>query len=78
MAQPKKKWADFTPGQRTAIVIAGAAELVLTTVALVDLARRSPAAVRGPKAIWVVGCVVQPVGPIAYLAFGRRSTSNRL
>jgi hypothetical protein len=78
MAKPKKKWADFTPAQRAAIVVGAAVELVLTSVALVDLARRSPAAVRGPKVMWVAGCVVQPVGPIAYLAVGRRSTSNRL
>jgi hypothetical protein len=27
---------------------------------------------RGPKQLWLVGCFVQPVGPIAYLALGRR------
>jgi hypothetical protein len=30
--------------------------------------------VRGPKPLWVLGSVVQPVGPIAYLVFGRRSS----
>ena len=41
-------------------------------VALVDLARRPKALVRGSKRRWALVCFVQPVGPIAYLAFGRR------
>jgi hypothetical protein len=73
MAKQKKTWSDFTTGQRAVIVAAGAVEVVLTTVALLDLARRPAAMVRGPKPLWLAGCVVQPVGPIAYLALGRRS-----
>ena len=72
----KRKWSDLTTGQRTAIVAAGTIEVVLTTVALVDLARRPTAAVRGPKALWALGCFVQPVGPVAYLVFGRRSAAS--
>ena len=53
--------------------MAGAAvEVVLTTVALVDLARRPAAQVRGNKALWALGCFIQPVGPVAYLTVGRR------
>ena len=53
--------------------MAGAAvEIVLTTTALVDLARRPADQVRGSKALWALGCFVQPVGPVAYLALGRR------
>jgi Phospholipase_D-nuclease N-terminal len=70
----KKRWSDFSEGQRAAILVGTAIEVVLTTVALADLARRSRAQVRGPKSLWVLGCIVQPVGPIAYLAFGRRSS----
>ena len=51
-----------------------AIEVVLTTVALADLARRPRTQVRGPKPLWVLGCIVQPLGPIAYLAIGRRSS----
>jgi hypothetical protein len=69
----KKQWSDFSGGQRAAILVASAIEVVLTTVALADLARRPRAQVRGPKSLWVLGCVVQPFGPIAYLAAGRRS-----
>ena len=70
----RKRWADFSTPQRVAIVVACAVEVTLTSIALADLARRSTSDVRGPKALWVLGCVVQPVGPIAYLVLGRRST----
>ncbi|ANI42905.1 membrane protein [Mycolicibacterium vaccae 95051] len=39
---------------------------------LVDLARRPASTVRGSKALWRTLSVVQPVGPLAYFAFGRR------
>ena len=45
----KRSWEDLTPRQRAAIVAGGAVELVITTVALVDLARRPKRLVRGPK-----------------------------
>jgi hypothetical protein len=70
----KKRWSDFSEGQRAAILVGTAVEVVLTTVALSDLARRPRAQVRGPKPLWVLSCVVQPVGPIAYLVGGRRSS----
>ncbi len=42
-------------GQRAAIVAGAAVELVLTTTALVDRARRPAAQVRGSKALWALG-----------------------
>lgn len=72
----KKKWAELTSGQQAAIVVAGAVEVVLTALALADLARRPRAQVRGPKLLWGAGCFVQPVGPVAYLALGRRRSSR--
>jgi Phospholipase_D-nuclease N-terminal len=69
----RKRWSDFSRGQRAAIIVGSAIEAVLTSVALADLARRQRAQVRGPKALWALACVVQPAGPVAYLAFGRRS-----
>jgi hypothetical protein len=68
----KKRWEDLTDGQKAAIVVLGAVEVVLTVVALRDLARRPSAQVRGPKVLWAGGCFVQPVGPVAYLGLGRR------
>lgn len=68
----KRSWEDLTPRQRAAIVAGGAVEVVITAVALVDLARRPKRLVRGRKRWWLTGLAVQPFGPIAYLAFGRR------
>jgi hypothetical protein len=70
--QQRKRWSEMSSGQRAAIVAGAAVELVLTTTALVDLARRPASQVRGSKALWALGCFVQPVGPVAYLAVGRR------
>jgi hypothetical protein len=66
------KWRDLTDRQKAVLVAGAAVEIVLTAVALTDLARRPSAQVRGPKALWAFGCIVQPVGPVAYLVAGRR------
>ena len=71
MSRQRKKWTDLTPLQQKAIVAGGAVEVVLTAVALRDLARRPASDVRGPKWLWVLAFVVQPFGPIAYLIRGR-------
>lgn len=65
------KWSELTTTQKRLIYVAGAAESVLTTAALRDLARRPSGQVRGPKVLWVLGFFVQPVGPLAYFAVGR-------
>ena len=67
----RKKWEDLSPNSQRAVVALGIAEAVLTAYSLFDLAQRDSEAVRGPKALWVAGVFVQPVGPIAYLLFGR-------
>lgn len=67
-----RRWSELTDTQQKAILAAAAVELLLTTIALVDLAKRPAAQVRGPKQLWALGCFVQPVGPIAYLKLGRR------
>lgn len=68
----KRKWSDLTVAQKRIIYVAGAAEVVATAAALRDLARRPADQVRGPKAAWVVAFFVQPVGPLAYFAAGKR------
>jgi hypothetical protein len=72
MTGQKKSWNDLTPAQRRMVVAGGAVELVLTTWAASDLRRRPTDQVRGPKAAWAMAFAVQPLGPIAYLAVGRR------
>jgi hypothetical protein len=68
----KKTWSDLTPTQRKVVVVAGVVEVALTTWCLRDLKQRPASLVRGPKALWAPALSVQPVGPIAYLVWGRR------
>ena len=70
------QWSDLSPRQKTAIVLGGIAELVMTTLALTDLARRPARQVRGSKPLWLVSFVVQPIGPIFYFLVGRRPTTR--
>jgi hypothetical protein len=70
----RKRWSDLTGRQHAVVLVAASIELALTATALVDLVRRPASQVRGPKALWALGCFVQPVGPIAYLLRGRRPT----
>jgi hypothetical protein len=71
----KKSWSDLSAAQQKVIIAAGAAEAVITTVAVVDLIRRPKARVRGPKVLWLLTFAVQPVGPLAYLKKGRRAAA---
>ena len=68
----KKQWRDLTAQQQRGIVVAGLVEVVLTSLAVRDLVRRPPSQVRGPKPLWLLSFVVQPVGPVGYLLVGRR------
>jgi hypothetical protein len=72
MTRDKKKWSDLSPTQQRAIIAGGAVEVVLTGIALRDLAKRPAGEVRGRKWQWVLAFTVQPFGPIAYLLRGRR------
>lgn len=67
-----KEWSDLSERQRGVVVALATVETVLTVMALVDLVKRPAGQVRGPKAAWALACFVQPVGPVAYLGWGRR------
>ena len=71
-----RRWSEMGPGQRAGVLIVGSVELALTVTALVDLIRRPADQVRGDKRLWALGVFVQPVGPIAYLAWGARGSST--
>ncbi len=68
----KKSWSDLTPTQKKLVVVAGIAEAAMTTWCLRDLKGRPAEMVRGPKVLWIPAMSVQPVGPIAYLVWGRK------
>jgi hypothetical protein len=72
----KKRWSELSPEARTAIVVGGVLEVIVTSVALRDLRRRPRGDVRGWKPLWLLGFAVQPVGPLLYLFVGRRHTSD--
>ena len=76
LERKKVRWSDLSPRQQTAIVLGGIAELVMTTIALADLARRPAKQLRGSKLVWLVTFVVQPVGPILFLLVGRRPAAR--
>jgi hypothetical protein len=65
------KWRDMSRWQQAAVATLAVTEIVLTTRAALDLARRNSAAVRGPKVLWWPVLTVQPFGPVAYLKWGR-------
>jgi hypothetical protein len=75
-SRTKRRWSDFSRQQQTAIVLGAIAELIMTTVALRDLARRPATQVRGRKLPWVFACFVQPIGPVLYFLVGRRHTAR--
>ena len=71
----KKSWSEYSPAAKAAMVVGAVAELVVTSIALRDLTRRPASAVRGPKMLWRLGLLVQPVGSPLYLLFGRRNSA---
>jgi hypothetical protein len=69
----QRKWAELSTPQRVGVVVGAAVQLALQAWVMRDLRRRTPAEVRGPRWAWAGAALVNPVGPLAYLAVGRRS-----
>ena len=67
-----KSWSDMTPMQKKIVVVAGIAEVALTSWCAKDLKARPAELVRGPKLLWAPALSIQPFGPIAYLVWGRK------
>lgn len=71
----KQKWHALTPVQRKLLVVGSAIDTAAKTAAIVDLARRPAAQIRGPKWLWATALpVVNSAGilPAAYFLLGRR------
>jgi hypothetical protein len=71
----RRRWSDLDEGTRRLILVGGAVEAVLKTVALVDLRRRPAAQVRGRKWVWATAIsLANSMGavPLAWFLFGRR------
>ena len=59
--------------RRARIVAQAAIQVTLTAVALWDLRNRPADRIKGSKRLWALAAFIQPVGPIAYLVFGRKA-----
>jgi|SRR5215212_6839111 len=68
----KKKWKDFSSAQKTRIVVQATIQMALAAWALWDIRHRSADRIKGSKRLWTLAAFVQPVGPIAYMLFGRK------
>ena len=70
----RRRWSELSPRNQRLVAI-GAVEGVLKLAALIDLARRPAAEVRGPKRRWAFAIVLlNSLGlvPLAYFIAGRR------
>ena len=70
-----RTWNDLSPRTRRLLGLAAAIEGALKIAALVDLARRPAAGVRGSKVRWALAVTfINSLGalPVAYFAWGRR------
>jgi hypothetical protein len=76
----RKRRSDLDPRLRLLFVVEAAAEGLLKIAALIDLARRPSAAVRGSKARWTVAItLINSAGavPPAYFTRGRCSSHHQ-
>jgi hypothetical protein len=69
---PVRTWAELSPTQRTAVVVAGSVQLSLAVAAWVDLATRPAGEVNGRKGRWALLIAVNWIGPLAWFGWGRR------
>jgi hypothetical protein len=75
----KKKWNELSSRTRRLIIAGSVFEGLLKVAALIDLARRPAAEVRGSKLRWALAVtLVNSVGavPGAYFAYGRRRSGR--
>jgi len=67
-----KRWQDLGPGARAAIIVGGIVQLGLLAAAQIDIGRRRPDQVNGPRGLWRAVSFINFVGPVAYFVLGRR------
>jgi hypothetical protein len=67
-----RRLADLAPAQQRLLTVSAAVQFALLAAALIDIGRRPPEQIRGPKPLWVGLAFVNFVGPAAYFTIGRR------
>lgn len=70
----RRRWQDLSPANRALIVTGATVQLGLLTAAQLDIRKRTPEQLNGPRWLWVVISFVNFVGPIAYFVLGRRES----
>lgn len=70
---PQLRWSELTPSERRALLFVFSLQVSLLATALVDILRRSPEQVNGPRWAWTLASLVSFVGPLSYFAFGRKN-----
>ena len=73
MNAQRTKFSDLTPGRRALVLLLGVLQLGLLISAQLDIQRRRPDEVRGPKVWWRVICLINFFGPVSYFRWGRRT-----
>lgn len=73
LMKQKKSFKDLSQGQRTLIIALTAVDVVAKALAVRDIRKRPPSAVRGPKALWYGLQALNFIGPAAWFAVGRRN-----
>lgn len=68
----RRRWQDLSPTSRALIVAGATVQLGLLTAAQLDMRKRTPEQLNGPRWLWVAVSFVNVVGPIAYFVLGRR------
>jgi len=64
-----------SPAQARAVA-QGLINLVLVIMTVRDIRKRSDAELNGSRKRWMLAAFAPPLGPIAYLVFGRKHTSQ--
>ncbi|MCW2535286.1 MAG: putative integral rane protein [Modestobacter sp.] len=72
----RRPWADLTPRQQTAVLVAAAVQLSLAATAWADLATRAPGEVNGSRTTWAAVIAVNLVGPLAWFRWGGRARGS--
>jgi len=67
----KQPFSELPRWQQIGALVLAPIEVALTITAAVDLARRPADQIRGPKALWWLGILIQPLGPVTYLKWAR-------
>jgi hypothetical protein len=68
-----ERFRDLPTEKRVGITLLGAVQLALLIAAQLDIQRRPPDQIRGPKLRWRLVCFINFIGPLSYFRWGRRT-----